>query len=442
MAIATSANASPTGPRRTIGTIVCEQHRMKIGVVYPRANVDTVPSLVGAVDLLAQAGHDVHLFTYAAAGQAPPTFACASVRLRLLGVDGLAEFSTAGLRGVVKRAGWLPSVARAPLIRTYRVLGAGLANGSRLAARARNAVAEREEPFDCVIGVDPDGLALAHSVARGAPLAYFSLELLLSYELSTAVDRQLKAQERELSQQARFVIVQDEARGRLLAEDNNLPWECLVLVPNAPPGPARRNPGRYWHERFDLPTEARVVLHAGSLGDWTGIEDVVESASGWPDPWVLVVHTRYDAELSAYVDQLRTLADPRKVFFSLKPVPRQDYDALIDGAEVGLAFYIPDPGSAFTQRNLLTLGLSSGKLAYSARAGLPVIVNRAASIADEVDAHGMGVAVQDASGVGAALNQVAEEYTWFSDNAIRFFEEQLDLRRAFGEVLRRLDALG
>jgi glycosyltransferase involved in cell wall biosynthesis len=392
--------------------------------------------------MLAQAGHDVHLFTYAAAGQAPPAFACSSVRLRLLGVDGLAEYSTAGLRGVVKRTGWLPTVARAPLIRTYRVLGAGLANGSRLAARAKNAVAEREEPFGCVIGVDPDGLALAHSMARGAPLGYFSLELLLSYELSTAVDRQLKAQERELSQQARFVIVQDEARGRLLAEDNQLPWERLVLVPNAPPGPARREPGRYWHERFDLPSDARVVIHAGSLGDWTAIEDLVESASQWPDPWVLVVHTRYDAERSAYVDRLRTLADSRKVFLSLKPVPRQDYDALIDSADVGLAFYVPDPGSAFTQRNLLTLGLSSGKLAFALRAGLPVIVNRAASIAAEVDTYEMGVAVQDATDVRAALTHVAEDYTRLSHNALRFFEEHLDFRRAFGEVLRRVDALG
>jgi hypothetical protein len=414
---------------------------MKIGIVYPRANVDTVPSLVGAAEMLAEAGHQVHLFTYTAAGQPPPSFASTDVRLRPLGVDGLAEHSTAGLRSAVKRANWLPSVARGPLVRTYRVLGAGLSGGSRLAARARSAVAEREEAFDCLIGVDPDGLALAHTLSHGAPLAYFSLELLLSYEVSTPVDRQLKAQERELSQLARFVIVQDEARGRLLAEDNDLPWERLVLVPNAPPGPARREPGRFWHERFDLPADARVVLHAGSLGDWTGIDGLVDSARAWPEPWVLVVHTRYDAELSTYVDRLRSRADPRRVFLSLKPVPRQDYDALIDGADVGLAFYIPDPSSAFTQRNLLTLGLSSGKLAHYLRAGLPVIVNRAASIADDVDTHTMGVAVQDPSEVGAALDQVAQDYTRFSQNALRFFEEHLDFRCAFGEVLRRVDAL-
>jgi len=79
-----------------------------------------------------------------------------------------------------------------------------------------------------------DGLALAHEIGRGAPLVYYSLELLLSYELSTPAERQLKAQERELSRRAVCVVVQDAARGRLLAEDNGLGAERLALVPNAP----------------------------------------------------------------------------------------------------------------------------------------------------------------------------------------------------------------
>src|SRR5262249_54994432 len=144
---------------------------------------------------------------------------------------------------------------------------------------------------------------------------------------------QLKARERELSRQSAFVVVQDADRGRLLADDNGIDWDRIALVPNAPAGPARRAPSRWWHTRFDLPAEARVVIHSGSLGDWTGIGGIVESAAGWPRPWVLVVHTRYDAEWSDYVDELGKRADPDRVRFSLKPVPRQQYDALIDAAD-------------------------------------------------------------------------------------------------------------
>jgi glycosyltransferase involved in cell wall biosynthesis len=414
---------------------------MRLAIVYPRANLDTVPSLIGAAEQLADAGHDVDVLTYRQAGQPDPEFAAQNIRLRSLGVEGLADFSTAGLRGAVKRVGWLPSVARGPLVRTYNVLGAGLAGGSRLAARARSAVADRESPYACVIGVDPDGLELAHTLARGAPLGYYSLELLLSYELNTSADRQLKARERELSQAAAFVIVQDEERGRLLAEDNALDWSRVVLVPNAPTGPARRRPERYWHARFELPESARVVVHSGSLGDWTGIDAIVDSVAAWPADWVLVIHTRFDGESSAYVQALCARADPRRVYFSLKPVPRQAYDPLIDGADVGLAFYVPQEGSAFTQRNVQAIGLSSGKLAYYLRAGLPVIVNRASSIADVVDRERLGVAVEDADGIGAALEEVAAAYDQYSAGALRFFDAYLDFNRAFDEVVRRVDAL-
>jgi hypothetical protein len=184
------------------------------------------------------------------------------------------------------------------------------------------------------------------------------------------------------------------------------------------------------------------VIHSGSLGDWTGIDSIVDSAAGWPEPWVLVIHTRYAAESSAYVDGLRQRADPRRVWFSLQPVPRQEYDPLIDGADVGLAFYVPTSGSSLTQSNVQTIGLSSGKLAYYLRAGLPVVVNRAASIADTVELSGCGVAVENAGEIGRALDGIATEYDTFSRRACEFFDQRLDFRRAFGEVIRRVDALG
>jgi glycosyl transferase family 4 len=414
---------------------------MRIALVYPRANLDTVPSLIGAAEQLAEAGYDIEVFTYRQAGQPDPAFSSERIRVRTLGVEGLADQSTAALRNAFKRVGWLPSVARAPLVRTYNVLGAGLAGGSRLAARARSAVAEADEPYTCVIGVDPDGLSLAHTLARGAPLIYYSLELLLSYELRTDAERQLKSRERELSRHSLCVVVQDADRARLLAEDNHISPERMVLVPNAPPGPARRQPNHYWHQRFGLQPDAKVVIHSGSLGDWTGVESIVESAADWPEPWVLVVHTRYDAESSSYVDGLRDRSDPRRVFFSLKPLPRQGYDALIDGAAAGIAFYVSNGESSFTQLNVQTIGLSSGKLAYYLRAGLPVIVNRASSIASEVESRGLGVGVESARDIARALETISSEYDTYSAAAMAFFDDRLDFRRAFGEVVQRMDAL-
>ena len=409
----------------------------RIGIVYPRANIDTVPSLVAAAEQFADAGFDVDVLTLLQAGQPPAAFHSPRVRIRSLGTEGLAEQTTAGLRSALKRAGWLPQAARGPLHVGYRALEAGLSHGSRLAARART-VADRAEPYACMIGVDPDGLVLAEALAGGAPLGYFSLELLLSSELHSDEERELKDQERQLSRAAAFVVVQDEARAQLLVADNGLDASRVVLVPNSPPGPARRRPSRYWHTRFELPEDTRVVLHSGSLGDWTGIEEIVRCVADWPEPWALVVHTRYDAESSTYVDTLRAAAHPNRVYFSLKPLPRQAYDQLVDGADVGLAFYVAVPGSSYTGTNVQTIGLSSGKLAYYLRAGLPVIVNTSASVAELIESTGCGLGVDDATGIAAALEALDADHDAHSARALTFFDRDLDPVPALRQVVARV----
>lgn len=406
----------------------------RVAIVYPRSNIDSVPCLIGAVELLGDAGYEVDLLMRSQPGAPLACFNSPKVHVRWLGADGL-DAPPAALRDVSRRLRFIPSLARAPLARGYAVAAATVARGSRAVAEAR----ARGRTYDCVIGVDPDGLVLAHGIAAGAPVAYFSLELMLSYELRTPEERALKARERTLSREAAFLIVQDPLRGRLLSEDNNLDPDRLVFVPNSPRGRARRTPSRYWHDRFGLSTDARIVLHAGSLGSWTGVEHLVEAAPSWPEPWVFVIHTRYDAESSPYVEKLRAAADPRRVYFSLKPVAREDYDTLIDAADVGVGFYIPSADSAYTQRNIQTIGLSSGKLAYFLRAGKPVIVNDATSLAAMITERGCGVAVPDAAAVAAALDPLDMGYEAYAERACAFFDAELQFEPAFQRVIERLE---
>jgi hypothetical protein len=140
------------------------------------------------------------------------------------------------------------------------------------------------------------------------------------------------------------------------------------------------------------------------------------------------------------VDGLRRAASER-VFFSLKPVPREAYDDLIDGADVGLAFYVASGDSPYTGANIQTIGLSSGKVAYALRAGLPVIINADASVAGQLEAAGCGVEVADATGIAAALQAIGAEYDRYSQQACAFFEQHLDFARAFEAVVERIEAL-
>jgi glycosyltransferase involved in cell wall biosynthesis len=244
-----------------------------------------------------------------------------------------------------------------------------------------------------------------------------------------------------LSRQSAFIIIQDEQRARLMAEDNGIEMDRFVYVPNSPVGPSGRRRYAYWHRRFNLPPDKRIVLHAGSIDAWTGIEDIVASMASWPKDCVLVVHTRGDEQSSTTVERLRKLAPPDRVLFSLTPVPRQEYIGLIDDADIGIVFYVPIDGSTYTQENIRTIGLSSGKIAYYLRAGLPVVVNRASSIGEVIDHEGCGVSVEDGHGVADAITGILGNYETFSRQARRLFDERLDFARFWRSVIDRIEQL-
>jgi hypothetical protein len=114
---------------------------------------------------------------------------------------------------------------------------------------------------------------------------------------------------------------------------------------------------------------------------------------------------------------------------------------LVDGADVGLAFYVPSADSTLTGLNAQVIGLSSGKLAYYLRAGLPVVVNRLSSVGELVSGAGCGIAVESASEVGAALSDIAGQYAEFSERALDTFRSHIDPAQPLQELIGRLHAL-
>ncbi len=233
----------------------------RVAIVYPRATFDTVPSLLNAAELLARHDLEVDVYTLLRT-DGSPRFANPRIHVRSLGIEVATPSAPTALRSLVDRAGWVGRKVRQPLAHGYHAMRS--ATSPSRPARAIPTDAERQETV-CFIGVDPDGLELADQLAQGtaASLGYYSLELLLSSELVSDADRRAKQVERDLSRQAAFVVVQDAARGQLLVDDNGLDERRLVLVPNAPLGPARRRPSGYWHRRFGLPAGQKVLLHAG-----------------------------------------------------------------------------------------------------------------------------------------------------------------------------------
>ena len=414
----------------------------RVAIVYPWPNFDTVPSLCNAALLLSQRGYMVDVFTHVSHDYEVPYFDGNGINLRVSRSETFLS-NVARSKDSVNAAARTPPLRLTLLHHCKRAIMRLIDLASWFESAIQTWWLHRAKPFKCFIGVDPHGLLQAHFLARflRVPVVYYSLELLPSDEASNPVHKRLKSKEIATSRRAAFVIIQDQERARLLGEDNQIPLEKCVLVPNAPLGPARRKPSRHWHRQFDLSSDVRIVLHAGSIEPWTGIGEIADAVGSWPENWVLVIHTRHHAESSTEVERLRGSSSASRIFFSLKPVSRQEYGSLVDGADIGVAFYVPTVGSPTWQRNIQAVGLSSGKVAYYLRAGLPVIVNDQASISELVQREACGKSVRHARDIGVAIAEIAWRYQEYSYNACKVFDGYFDFARGFEKVASRIDSL-
>ena len=103
--------------------------------------------------------------------------------------------------------------------------------------------------------------------------------------------------------------------------------------------------------------------------------------------------------------------------------------------------YVPVEGSAYAQENVRTIGLSSGKVAYYLRAGLPVVVNDASSLGAFVREHRCGEVVQRAADLREAVERLDAHEAVYSANALTTFRERLDFDQSIAPVIERIRKL-
>lgn len=425
----------------------------RVAIVYPFPYLDSIPSLCNAARLLSQHGFGVDIFTRTSPHLEKPSFE--ERRIQVFSHQDKERLAQSLVQSLTKEGPNSHKTTRRLIRRLVetikRFIPAAclrfLLSPMIVVDSVRDSVIiwrrHRQCPYRCFIGIDAHGLVHARQLLMfiKVPLAYWSLELLLSHELQSHTELALKHKEIALSKKAPFIVIQDKGRARLLAGNNGVPFQKFVLVPNAPLGPVHHQRLDYWHRRFGLPRHKKVVIHAGNIDAWTGIADIVASVTSWPEDWVLVVHTRSDAKQSREIEELRHRADSERIFFSVHPVPRAEYDDLIDSADIGIAFYVLMPGSASTQENIRSIGLSSGKVAYYLRSGLPIIINHTTSLRDLIKDGGCGVIVTGGQGIGQALEEIAHHYEEYRANAYRCFEAKMDFTASFEQVIESIERL-
>jgi hypothetical protein len=286
--------------------------------------------------------------------------------------------------------------------------------------------------YDLIIAVDRLGLieAAALSMLTDTPYIFLSFEIMFAAETSDRV----KHIERTASRNVALWIVQDEERAACLQVENKLDPQKRMLVPLASLDLGTKGVARL-RDNLGIPMESRVAILMGSIDDWTMAKEVILSALSWPAGWALIIHDRYgltEQRLSGLMEQLKPALGHSIFISNAASDAVDDMSNILAGVDVGLAFYKPVYIGPYFGKNLVHLGLASGKISTCLRYGVPVITNEIGLYAQKVRDFQLGAVVETPDQIGQCLSVFKAET--YGHNAQAFFSSQLDFR-LYGEVL-------
>lgn len=250
--------------------------------------------------------------------------------------------------------------------------------------------------YDLVIGVDQAIVSAAFIAAKmGAPLAFISYEILFADE----VGEEFKRAEIEACKNVSFAISQDRVRGYLVSREYGIPLEKILCVPVS--GSARGDVGKtqVLRKHFRIAEEKRIAIFTGAVSGKSMIHELLSSVGQWPDDWVLVVHS-YAGIRASDIGKFKRKHDLSRVYFSdMKIDSIDELLQVIASADLGVCLFKPSLETRYEGKNMLFIGLSSGKFSLYLKAGLPVMINEVGEMSELVRTHGLGRVVSSASDI-------------------------------------------
>jgi hypothetical protein len=309
-----------------------------------------------------------------------------------------------------------------------------LENNNKFAEYSKHEVFDIE--FVLIIGVD-QGINFADFLARfkGVPCGLISYEIFFSNEWKG----ELKLREINACKNIQFAISQDSMRAYLLSQENRIPVERIINFPVSDRYDAYQPTSNYLKSKLRIPHDKRIALYMGSIGNWTLAENLLGVVDSWPDNWVLAVHPRYGADS---LDEciLKRIAGNKKVFLS-QQVIRYTYELgeIVNSADIGLVLYDFNTFSPYTGKNILFMGLSSGKLSMYLKYGIPVLVFNSTNVADMVYKYQLGCIAQSMDDINPKYFE-ALDLNVLRENCRSFFKKHLDFSLYEKSLLKLIEA--
>lgn len=367
----------------------------RILIIHPEGNINNNPNLTGIVEILCEKGYSVDIFSRKRSNHTQEN-PCPGARL-------------------------ITSHIADPLDTAVLFPPDSSLNHDAL-ARFKNSFSS----FGLVIGVDRGIMEAAIAAdILGIPYGLISYELYFREE--TSIDYKLP--EISACRHLSFAVCQDRVRSACLARENEIPPEKIINIPVAGRSIVNRERSYALHDALGISRDKKIAVCIGSAtAKWAGFEELIESTDLWDDSWALVLHHRY-SEITK--NELNMFRDRKNCFSSPFPsLPFEDLHLLLNAADLGIAFYIPQMNSRIPQErlNLVNIGMASGKISAYLQHCLPILINELGEMSDAVRTNKLGWVVNSFSDIGKILNTIQRKtIDDLRKNCSRYFSNHLDL---------------
>jgi len=280
--------------------------------------------------------------------------------------------------------------------------------------------------YECAFGLGQLGsyLGAVVSLASRCPL------VLLNDEFPSHFGRNRWARlERWAAERANVILVPSADRIPRLTEELGLTGQRKKFVEfHNTPKVSRPLEKRDWHAHLGIPPGRQIFLHAGQLGDWVQVPEILSSVVHWPSNAVLVLHSLTRDEGGAYRQQLSHLHVPGRVFWTSAPLSDKLLNSLVGHCNGSFALY------RNTGPNISLIGTSSGKLMRSVMCGSPVIASNFESLRF-VSREGIGVQVSHPSEIPAAIQELVRDEQAYREKCLSFATQEVQREQQSWEAL-------
>ncbi len=186
-----------------------------------------------------------------------------------------------------------------------------------------------------------------------------------------------------------------------------------------------------WRNKLGISENKMILLHSGSLEKWSGGEILIENIEkGIPANVLILIHSKSELnpqnKIHSKLLELEKNSDSvliHKTVFS----DFTEYLSFLQVADFGLVLYQKDESSPYTGKNIVEIGLASGKFSCFMSQGIPVITSNSSYYRKLLSTNKIGFCLNENQFDFKQLSeQNSERMLIFKQNSVSFFDKDLN----------------